>query len=352
MAVDIGSLVGEVKEKIELDALSGTTVAVDAFNTIYQFLSIIRGPDGMPLADSKGRVTSHLSGLLYRTVSLMESKIQPVFVFDGIPPVMKRRTLEARMHRRDEAQKAWKEAVEKGMMEEARVHAMASTRINKEIIESAKEVLTLMGVPWIQAPSEGEAQGARMTQNGLVYASASQDYDSFLFGAEVVVRNLALSGRRKLPGRNFYVNVSIERTKTQELLDKFAIDRRMLIMLGALVGTDFNEGVDKVGPKTALKIVKEYKTPEKVAAYVKKKYSVDMSEELGQVVELFEKPETIDMKHADFEALLKRAKPDKEKLMRFMVGEHEFSEERVGRVADKLVELGKEPNQKGINKWL
>ncbi len=352
MAVDLGSLVSEVKEQVELEELSGKIIAIDAYNAIYQFLSIIRGPDGTPLTDSKGRVTSHLSGLFYRTVNLLEKRIIPVYVFDGVPPALKQRTIEARMSRRKEAKKAWEEAVAKGMMEEARTHAMASTRINREIVASGKELLGYMGVPFLQAPSEGEGQAAQMTRDGLVYAVGSQDYDSFLFGAKVIIRNLTLSGRRKLPGRNVYVNVNIERSTTDALLKKFGVSQRMFIMMGALIGTDFNTGVEKVGPKTALKIVKEHKTEKKVAAYVKEKYGVDIETELSDVLNLFEKPEVEHMTEEKFQALRKGFKPDREKLMKFMCEEHQFSPDRIEKYADKIFEIGREHNQKGINKWL
>ena len=352
MAVDLGSLVSEVKEQIELEELSGKTVAIDAYNAIYQFLSIIRGPDGTPLTDTKGRVTSHLSGLFYRTINLIEKRIVPVYIFDGVPPVLKQRTIEARMNRRNEAKKAWDEAVAKGMMEEARTHAMASTRINREIVASAKELLGYMGVPWLQAPSEGEGQAAQMTRDGIVYAAASQDYDSFLFGAEVIIRNLTLSGKRKLPGRNIYVNVNIERSTTSALLKKLEIDQRMLIIMGALIGTDFNTGVEKVGPKTALKIVREYRTEKRVSAYVKEKYGVDMETELTDVLNLFEKPDVEHMTREKFNAHVKSFKPDREKLMAFMCNEHQFSPERIEKYADRITEVSREHNQKGINKWL
>ncbi|MCL5427879.1 MAG: flap endonuclease-1 [Candidatus Marsarchaeota archaeon] len=352
MAVEIGKLVSEVKERIELDELSGKTIAIDAYNTIYQFLSIIRQPDGTPLTDSKGRVTSHLSGLFHRSMNLLEARIQPVFVFDGIPSALKQRALEARMHRRDEARRHWSEALEKGMVEEARTYAMASTRIDRDIVDSSKELLGMMGIPWIQAPGEGEAQSARMTRDGIVYASASQDYDSFLLGATTVIRNLAISGRRKLPGRNVYVNVSIERACTGDLLKKLGIDQRMLIMLGALVGTDFNTGVDRVGPMTALKIVREHKTQDGVSSYVKQKYGTDIRDELGSVIGIFENPETAAMTAEKLESMIEDAKPDRAGLTRFMCVEHGFSEERISKHVDRLVEMRNGPSQKGINKWL
>ncbi len=352
MAVEISKLVSQVKEKIELDALSGKIVAIDAYNTIYQFLSIIRQPDGMPLMDSKGRVTSHLSGLFYRTINLLDAKVRPVFVFDGIPSMLKQRTIEARMNRREHAKEQWSKALEKGMLEEARTYAMASTHINKEIVESSKALLGMMGIPYVQAPGEGEAQSARMTRDGVAYASASQDYDSFLLGATTVIRNLTISGRRKLPGRNIYVNVSVELARTGDLLAKLGIDQRMLIMLGALVGTDFNSGIEKVGPMTALKIVKEHRTKANVSKYVMEKYNVDVTEELDSVIGLFESPETTEITQGQLDTLFRDSKPDKNLLMKFMCGEHEFSEERIGKFADRIMELRREPNQKGINKWL
>ncbi|MDE1823594.1 MAG: flap structure-specific endonuclease, partial [Candidatus Micrarchaeota archaeon] len=229
MAVDLGKFVGEVKENITLDELSGKTIAVDAYNTIYQFLSIIRQPDGTPLMDSKGRVTSHLSGLLYRTTNLLEFGISPVFVFDGLPPIQKQRTIEARMNRRKEALEGWNKAKAEGMVAEARAFAMASTRITKDVVESAKELLGYMGIPYMQANSEAEAQAAHMVKSGLVYATASQDYDSFLFGSDVVLRNITITGKRKLPKRNVFIDVKPERVMLQKLLSNLGLSINQLI---------------------------------------------------------------------------------------------------------------------------
>ena len=352
MAVSLGKLVSEVRKKIDFVDISDKVIAVDAFNTIYQFLSIIRQPDGSPLVDSKNRVTSHLSGILYRSINLLEYNITPVYVFDGIPPLLKRRTLEARSNRRTQAMKDWDKALREGQVEEARSHAMASTKINEEIIESAKELLKHMGIPFIQAPSEGEAQAAVMVNDGLVYASASQDYDSFLFGADVVIRNLTISGRRKLPNKNVYIDVTPERVLLNELLGKFDIDRRQLIILGILMGTDFNTGIDKVGPKTALKIVREHKTVDGVAKYVKVKYGAEFDSDPNEVVALFENPESIHLAKPEFQELIAKAKPDKQSIIRFMCDEHGFSGDRITKFADKLSELRGTKGQRGINNWL
>lgn len=352
MAVELGKLVSEVKEQIAFEDIHDTVIAVDAFNTIYQFLSIIRQPDGTPLVDSKNRVTSHLSGILYRVSNLLEYRVTPVFVFDGIPPLLKKRTLEARANRRAEAQREWEKAKAAGQLEEAKSHAMASTKINAEIIASSKELLNYMGIPWIQAPSEGEAQGAAMVRSGLVYASASQDYDSFLFGADVVLRNMTISGRRKLPKRNVFIEIKPERIVLKKLLDSLGIDREQLIMLGMLMGTDFNTGIDKVGPMTALKIVKEHRTLEEVVGYVKEKYAAEFESDPKDIMDVFLNPEVEEITKERFDRMMGESKPDKNAIVKFMCDEHGFSVERVAKVADKLAELRGIKGQKGINKWL
>jgi flap endonuclease-1 len=349
LAVALGSLVAEVKEKIDLEDLAGRTVAIDAYNTIYQFITIIRQPDGTPLMDSGGRVTSHLSGLFYRTISLLEHRITPVYVFDGIPPVLKQRTLEARASKRAEALKEWNASLRKGMVEEARTHAVASSRITKEMVGSAKELLGLMGVSCVQAPGEGEAQAARMTREGTVYASASQDYDLFLFGSDVVVRNLTITGRRKLPGKNVYVDISTERIELKKLLNSLKLSQRQLIWLGMLMGTDFNSGIAGVGPKTALKIVREHPRLKEIVEYVRGKYGREFDAEPSEVERIFTNPETIDVKKKDID---NNVKVNKEMLMKFMCDEHGFGQERIGKFAETLVEMKLKAGQKGIGSWV
>ncbi len=351
LAVDLGSLVADVKERVTFDELSGKTIAIDAYNTIYQFLSIIRQPDGSPLVDSKNRVTSHLSGLFYRIISLMEHRINPVFIFDGIPPHLKQRTIAARMKRRSEAMEEWKKAKEEGTIEEARMHAMASTRITKEVVESSKELLGYMGIPFMQAPGEGEAQASYLAHSGLVYAAASQDYDLFLFGSDVVVRNMTITGRRKLPRKNVYIDVEPERIFLKKLLEHLGIDRQQLVMLGMLIGTDFNEGIDGVGPKTAFKIIREKKSMEMVCKYVEEKYNVECGQ-FQEAGEIFMKPDVTEMAKEEFDTLMSRARPEKEALIRFMCDEHGFAQERINRFVENLLRLRAVAGQKGMDKWL
>ena len=349
MAVALGSLIADAKEKITLDDLAGKAVAIDAYNTIYQFITIIRQPDGTPLTDSKGMITSHLSGLFYRTINLLEHRITPIYVFDGIPPALKQRTLEARASRRAEALKEWNKALRKGMIEEARVHAVASSRISKEIVESAKQLLGHMGIAYVQAPSEGEAQAARMTRDGVVYASASQDYDIFLFGSDVVVRNLTITGKRKLPGKNVHVEVVPELIELKKMLGSLGINRKQLVWLGMLMGTDFNSGIEGVGPKTALKIVKSHRSLGSIVEYVRTKYGKEFDVEPVEIEAVFLEPETAAINKKEVEI---NAKVDKGALVRFMSDEHGFSQERIAKFADTLAELKSKAGQKGIGSWV
>ena len=273
MGVPIAEIIPS--KEIELAELAGKKIAIDAFNIIYQFLSIIRDRmTGEPLKDHHGNVTSHLSGLLYRTLNLLEAGIIPVFVFDGQYPEFKKKTIEEREKVREEARKKWEEAVRKG--EKAMKYAQAASKMDTTILESSKKILELIGIPWIQAPSEGEAQCSHMCRQGEVFATGSQDSDSLLFGSLRLVRNLSISGRKKVPNKEVYVEVKPQLIELENVLKTLGLTQEQLIMIGMLIGTDYNEGVKGVGPKTGLKLVKEHKTLDKLLSAVEFPGEIDI----------------------------------------------------------------------------
>jgi flap endonuclease-1 len=337
MGTDIGDLLQ--KRKIELSDLTNQVIAIDAFNTLHQFLSIIRQRDGSPLVDSTGRVTSHLSGLLYRTASLVETGIKPIFVFDGKPPDLKSETLDRRKEIRETSREKWENAKAVGDLESAYKYAQASSKVNPEIIEDSKYLLEAMGIPFVQAPCEGEAQAAYMVLKKDANCVASQDYDSFLFGAPVVVRNLAVTGKRKLPGKNIYVDVEPEIIELDESLEALKISREQLIDIAICVGTDYNKGLEKVGPKTALKLIKKH--GDLYAALHEKKVEV---EAVDQIREIFLHPEVTD----DYE--IKWGKPDSDKLLEFLCEGHDFSVDRVEKAAERL-KAASGARQKTLDQW-
>ncbi len=339
MGVDISSLI-ESRE-IELLELSGRKIALDAFNVIYQFLSIIRDRmTGEPLRDSNGRVTSHLSGLLYRTSSLVESGIKPVYVFDGKPPEMKQMTISARKERKQEAKEKWKEAVEKG--EDAIKYAQATSELTDDMIERSKTLLDCLGIPWVQAPSEGEMQCAFMCKKDDVWASGSQDYDSLLSGSPILIRNLSITGKKKVPNKNQYIQIRPELIELKKVLGDLGINQDQFIILGMLIGTDYSGGVKGIGPKNGLKLVKEHVTLDRIIEHVGWE-SENSAEEIFDFIK--NPPVTEDYR-------LEWKGPDAERLIEFMVEEHDFSRNRVDKVLERLENAMSSGRQSSLSGWL
>ncbi len=340
MGTPISELV--FRRPLDWSEISNRKIGIDTHNTLYQFLSNIRSVDGSPLMNSKGRVTSHLTGLLYRTAGLVEHGVKPVFVFDGKPLALKSRVLDARREVRTNAKEKFERAKAIGDLAEARKFASQSSSVTPEIVESAKELLQLLGFPVVQAPSDGEAQIAFMVANGDVFAGVSQDYDALLFGCERVIRNLAFAGKRKVPGRNVFVDVEPELVELDVVLRRLEIDRPKLVWLGILVGTDFNEKFPKIGPKTALKIVQANNSFEEIVKYTGFKPEFDPEE----IAKIFLEPAHTDKYHIEFSL------PNKEKVKKFLVDEHDFSEERVNNVLNKLEQkLGERGEQSRLFDW-
>ncbi len=339
MGVNLRDLIpSEAKREVELKALKGREVALDAYNILYQFLAAIRQPNGTPLMDSHGRVTSHLSGLFYRTINLVEEGIKPVFVFDGKPPEMKRKEIEERIKRREEAASKYRQAVELGRLDEARKYAQATGRLTNEMVDESKKLLEAMGMPVVQAPADGEAQAACMAAWGSVWAAGSQDYDSLLFGAPRLVRNLAITGRRKLPGRDEYIEIKPEIIELVSLLKSLKITRDHLIVIGIFLGTDFNPGgVKGYGPKTALKIVKSVDDPLKILNTVPK---VKEENDPKEIFKYFKKPPCT----KDYKILWRE--PNIEKVKSILVDKHDFNAERVEKGISRLKKAYRE-NLKG-----
>ncbi len=324
MGVAIGDIVP--RRVVEFEALAAKRIAIDAYNALYQFLASIRQPDGTPLMDRQGRVTSHLSGLFYRTINMLENGVKPVYVFDGEPPVLKKRTLEKRAEIKEIAREKWEEALREGRVEEARKYAQAALFLSDEMVRDAKALLDAMGIPWVQAPSEGEAQAAHMAKKGDAWAAGSQDYDSLLFGAPRLVRNLTITGRRKLPNKDVYVEIKPELIELEETLRTLGIDRRKLVWIGILVGTDYNEKIPGIGPKKALDLVRRYDDFDRILRVVGYEPRWDWRE----IERLFLEPQVTD----DYKIAFR--KPDREAIRHILVEEHDFSEERVERAIERL----------------
>lgn len=326
MGVKLGGLV-EAK-KFAIDDLAGRKIAMDGHNILYQFLAIIRSRQGEPLKDREGRVTSHLSGLIYRNSNLMEAGLRVAYVFDGMPHRFKTKVVRERTHVRREAKARYEEAVREGRPEEARRYAQRAATVNTDIIADAKRLLTLMGVPWVQAPGEGEAQSSHMARKGDVWGSASQDFDSLLFGTPILLRNLSITGRRKLPRKNVYIRIEPEIIELGRFLRELELTREQLIDVGILAGTDYNpDGIKGIGPKTALKLIRKHGNLEDAVPHIK---NAEFPHPVEEIRALFLSPRTTD------DYTLEWRPPDSEGIVEFLCYERDFDRGRVLKAVEKI----------------
>lgn len=352
MGVDLGDVV--VKRPVQLADLSGKTVAVDAYNALYQFLATIRQPDGTPLMDPQGRVTSHLTGLFNRTANLVEAGILPVYVFDGRPHPLKWATLEARGRVKERAKAAYEDALKAGDLATARSKAQQTSTLSKDMVGQAQRLLGCLGLPFVVAPGEGEAQASVLVQRGNAHAVASQDYDAILFGAPRLVRNLSVGGRRKLPGRQAWVDVAPELIQLGETLEALRLTREQLLDAAILIGTDYNTGVSGIGPKTALELVREHRSLEEIlercetaagAVWRKIREGQDGVRDFEQIRNLFLDPPVIEAGPFAPEPL------DEAGVRALLVGEHRFSPDRVESALAKYRARRAQRAQKSLGDW-
>ncbi len=333
------------KKEISLDELRNKKLAVDSFNVLYQFLSSIRQRDGSLLTDSHGNVTSHLVGLFSRTTKLMQYGIMPAFVFDGKAPEMKWRETERRAGVKAEAKLRYEEAAKKEDIEEMKKYASRTTKLTKEMVEDAKKVVEELGLPVIQAPSEGEAQAAYMVNKGELWGEVSQDYDCLLFGVKKLLQNLTISEKKKLPGKLSYENIRPQLIELEPNLNELGINQEQMIMIGILVGTDYNpSGIKGVGPKNALKLVKEY-NGRFDNMFDKLEWSKYFDFSWKEVYELIKNMPVTD------EYELKWKDINKERIIKLLVDKHDFGLERVESTLEKLKKFGEQKKQTGLGAW-
>src|SRR5215468_6802560 len=276
-----------IKQPLTLEDLRQKRLAVDTNGELYQFLALIRLRDGSPLRDSHGRITSHLSGLFYRTTRLMaDYALELVFVFDGKPPILKLEEIARRRSIKERYDAEHASAIEAGDLAKAYSKATMTSRLTRDMANEARQLLTLMGLPVVQAPSEGEAQASHMARKSSVWAAASKDYDCLLFGAPRLLRFLTISGKEFLPSKGAFRPITPEIIDTAALLDHYKITREQLIDLAILVGTDFHPGIKGIGPKKALKLVAEFGSIDNMPTEIRE----SLGPSLNQIREIFLRP--------------------------------------------------------------
>ena len=313
---------------------------MDAFNVLHQFLALIRTPDGSPLTDRRGQVTSHLVGLAFRTTRLIaDYGIKPVFIFDGIPPSLKKAEVEKRRSIRRRAEEEYAEAVKAGDLSTAFSKAVMTGRLTQDLLDDAKRLLTLLGVPWIQAPGEGEAQAAYMARKEAAWGVNSRDYDSILFGAPRLVRYVTIQGEKWLPSKGRARRLEPELIELEVFLRHHGITREELVDVAILIGTDFNEGIKGIGPKTGLRLVKEHGRLEELPEAV----SAKLPENYNEIRQIYLEPDVTDDYTVEWGAL------HVDELYGFLCGEKGFSKERVEMVVGRMRRF---QGQRTLGDWL
>jgi flap endonuclease-1 len=315
------------KREMTLEELRGKSFAVDGFIVLHEFLALIRDRQGGPLTDEQGNITSHLVGLAFRTTRLVSDyDMKLVFVFDGKPPTLKREEITKRKATRRKAEEEYREALDRGDMQEAFSKAVMTGRLTKQGLDDAKHLLDLLGIPWVQAPSEGEAQAAYMAQRGDVWASNSKDYDSLLFGAPRLVRFLSINSQEWLPSKGRARQVLPELIDLDKFLGHYEITRPQLIDMGILIGTDFNPGVKGIGPKTALKLIKKHGRLENLPDDIREK----LPDTVDQIRDYFMNPPVTG------EYSVERGELQEDALDDFLCGEKNFSTRRVQTLINRM----------------
>lgn len=309
---------GCMKEN-EIKNYFGRKVAVDASMCIYQFLIAVR-QDGSQLTNEDGETTSHLMGMFYRTIRMVENGIKPVYVFDGKPPEMKSGELEKRKERRDEAQKALEKAEEAGDAENIEKFNRRLVKVTKQHNEECKELLKLMGIPYVDAPCEAEAQCAALVKAGKVWATGTEDMDSLTFGSDVVLRHLTFSEARKMPIKEYHYD---------RILQGLELSNDEFIDLCILLGCDYCESIRGIGPKRAIDLIKQYKSIDEIMKNIDlKKYTIPENWMYKEARELFKNPEVATAEEVE----LKWSEPKEEELIDYMVNKKGFNEDRIRRI--------------------
>lgn len=335
MGVDIASLVNP--EPVNLKNFKGNMIGFDAYNILYQFLSNIREFDGSPLKDKRGNITSHLSGLFYRNINIMEMGIIPIYVFDGEAHPLKEKTIKERIMLKEKAEKEYLESLAMGDMEKARSFASRTSRLTREMVNESIELLNAMGIPTVISPSEGEAEASYLCKRGRVSYVVSQDYDSLLFGAPRLLRNVTISGKRRAGRGGRMIDINPEIIILEQVLRSNQITQDQLIDIGILIGTDFNDGVKGIGPKKALQLIKRYGSIPNIP-------NINI-ENYDEIKNIFLNPKVIDVPSFEIPPF------DENKIIQILVNNHDFSMDRVQSALNRIKNVKRSGVQRSIDSF-
>jgi len=304
----------------------GRLIAIDASMSLYQFLVAVRTDDlgQFTLTNDYGETTSHLQGMFYRTIRMLNNGLKPVFVFDGKAPELKSGELARRKKNKEKAAEELENATDEGDKDSIKKLNKRTVRVTPEMNEEAKKLLRLMGVPVIEAPCEAEAQCAALNKAGKVFAAGSEDMDTLTCGGKVLLRHLTYAENRKEPILEIHLD---------KVLQGLELTMDQFIDLCILLGCDYTDKIRGIGPKRALEFIKKYKSIEKILENLdKEKYQIPDPFPYQEIREYFKNPEVKPPEECD----LTFTEPDADGLINFLCKEKGFNEERVKGGIEKI----------------
>lgn len=345
MGIAFSGLIDSCKTKFDLNNLKNKRLGFDAYNVLFQFVTTIRGIDGEPLKNERGEITSHYSGLFYRFMNISKYTPHITFVFDGVSHELKKQTKDYRRGKREVAKENYQKAYDEGNLQDMNKFARQAATIDSKIINEAKELILAMGLSYIDAPGEAEAQISYLTNNNLLDYTISQDYDCILFGSPHLLKNVAVSGKKKIPHKNVYVDVSPEIIHADCIYTKLNLTYDKLLWLSILIGTDFNEKVQGIGPQTAYKLVQKYSSFEEIDEYLKEK-GKDIPFNYKEIEKIFRNPNITPSPE------IKKGSFSREEIENILINKAGFSSDRIKNQLDEYIKAREEKDkQRTINKW-
>ncbi|KAF9764148.1 Flap endonuclease 1 [Nosema granulosis] len=326
-----------IKER-SLGFYADKKVCIDASMFIYQFLIAVRS-DGASLG-TEDNTTSHIVGMFYRTIRLVEAGVTPVYVFDGAPPESKMFELKKRTERREKAEEGFKKAEEGGDKQEMEKFEKRKIKVGKEHVEDCKTLLKLMGIPFITAPSEAEAFCAYLCMKNYADGVATEDMDALTFGAPLVLRNFTASQAKKVPVLEYDLGT---------ILKEMGLSMDEFIDLCILLGCDYSETLKGIGIKRSVGLIKKYRSIEKILEKEDIKEEEIKKFNFEDARAIFKELPFLEAEVSEFKIQWEEIKV--EEIKKFLVEEKKFGEQRVTKGVEKLLAARKRPKQGRLDQF-
>jgi flap endonuclease-1 len=308
----------ELIKTVDRNSLKNNKIAIDISILIYRIIISVRN-SGADFTNQKGEVTSHILGLFNKTIELLSIGIIPVYVFDGKPPSIKYKTIEGRKQVRKKAL----EKMEQAVTEEDKIkYFKRSSQISKEQWDQCRDLLDMMGIPYVNAPEEADSQCAYLAKNGLVDAVLTEDMDILTFGSTKIIRNITSH------------KIETSEIILQDLLNKLELTYEQFVEFCILLGTDYCVGIIDTKPKIIYEhYIKNKNIKDTIESFNKINIKIPDDSNYDEIKEYFMKPNVNEV----LKDTLKLKEPNSEKLVKKLVEEYGLIKYLIKSKLEKLV---------------